>query len=102
MGLKFTWSPAKAKRNLTKHRVSFDAAKLAFADPHLVIVDDCEDEFGEMRYHAIGYGGNPNLLLTVVFADRSTDEEEILHIISARKAEDYEQKTYARSFTEGD
>ena len=49
MGLKFTWSPAKAKRNLAKHRISFEVAKLVFADPHLVIIDDCDDEFGEMR-----------------------------------------------------
>jgi uncharacterized DUF497 family protein len=34
-------------------------------------------------------------LLFVVFADRSNKDTEILHIISARKAERYEQKIYA-------
>ena len=30
--------------------------------------------------------------------DRSVDDEEILHIISARKAEAYEQATYSDQF----
>jgi uncharacterized DUF497 family protein len=72
-----------------------------FADPHVIIVEDCEDERGEMRYHAIGYA-DARLLLVVVFADRSEHDEEIIHIISVRKAEDHEEKTYARQFTEGD
>jgi uncharacterized DUF497 family protein len=50
-----------------------------FADPYLIVVEDCEDERGEMRYHAIGYGEKPQVLLTVAFVDRSTDEQEIIH-----------------------
>jgi len=38
------------------------------------------------------------LLLLVVFVDRSDEEQEIIHIISARKAEEYEQRTYASQF----
>jgi len=33
--------------------------------------------------------------------DRSVDDEEILHIISARKAEAYEQATYSDQFYKG-
>ena len=53
----------------------------------------------KMRYHAIGYAG-PELLLLVVFVERSEDDREIIHIISARKGEEYEQRTYARQFQE--
>jgi uncharacterized DUF497 family protein len=83
--VEFSWNPEKARRNLAKHGISFDIAKEVFADPHVVIVEDCEDERGEMRYHAIGYA-NAHLLLVVVFVDRSGDDEEIIHIISVRKA----------------
>ncbi len=99
--MKFSWSPEKAKRNRAKHGTSFDTARRVFDDPHLMVSEDCVDEFGEMRYHAIGYAGT-HLLLVVVFVDQTEEDEEIIHIVSARKAESYENKTYARQFTQGD
>jgi hypothetical protein len=97
MDIEFTWRPAKAKANLSKHKISFETAKQVFSDPHLIVVEDCEDDRGELRYHAIGYAGS-ELLLLVVFVDHSDEEREIIHIISARKAEEYEQRTYAIQF----
>lgn len=97
MDVRFTWQPEKAKRNLAKHKISFETAKQAFSDPHLLIVEDCEDEHGELRYHAIGRAG-ADILLVVVFVDRSDDGEEVIHIISARKAQAYEESTYADQF----
>lgn len=96
MQIKFTWSPTKAKRNSAKHHISFAAAKQVFFDPHLIVVEDCEID-GGLRYHAIGYA-HSQLLLAVVFLDRSTDDQEIIHIISARKAEAYEEQTYSDQF----
>jgi uncharacterized DUF497 family protein len=96
LDIEFTWRPEKAKRNLAKHKISFEQAQHVFADPYLIIAEDCEIE-GEVRYHAIGYAAAQHLL-AVVFVDHSDDEREVIHIISARKAEDYEQKTYARQF----
>jgi len=100
MDIRFTWDPKKAKRNLAKHGVSFETGSEVFADPYVILVEDRIDEYGEQRYHAIGRAGSQVLLL-VVYVDRSSDEEEVLHIISARKGEDYEQRTYARQFQEG-
>jgi uncharacterized DUF497 family protein len=96
MGIKFTWRPEKAKRNLKKHGVSFETAKEVFSDPHVVITEDCETD-SETRYHAIGFAGG-EILLLVVYVDNSNDEQEILHIVSARKADIYEQTTYADQF----
>ena len=59
MDLRFTWDPAKARRNLARHGVSFEAATQAFLDPHLILIEDREDELGEMRYHAIGFAPIP-------------------------------------------
>ncbi|MGH9343148.1 MAG: BrnT family toxin [Terriglobia bacterium] len=97
MDIRFTWSEAKAKRNLAKHGVNFETARQVFFDPHLLVLEDCEDSSGEMRYQAVGFAG-AQLLLLVVFADRSTEEQETIRIISARKANDYEQNAYSDQF----
>lgn len=69
-------------------------AREVFADPNLIVTENYrfEDE-GEQRYLAVGMTCNL-MLVVVVFADRSEPEVEIIHIISARKAEDYEQSIY--------
>jgi len=68
--MKFSWDPEKARRNLAKHGISFEVATLVFADPHLMAIEDREDELGEMRYHAVGDAGGHRLLVAV-FVDRS-------------------------------
>ena len=98
MEIEFTWRPQKAKSNLKKHGISFNTAKQVFADPFRLILDDCEDDTGELRLHAIGLAGG-ELLLIVVFVDRSEDEQEIVHIISARKANAYEKQLYSKQFS---
>lgn len=95
--MKFSWDPAKARRNLAKHGISFETATRVFAEPHVIIIEDCEDAFGEMRYHAIGYAAT-HLLLLVVFVIRQERDREIYHIISARKAVEYEISAYADQF----
>ncbi len=95
--MEFSWDAAKARRNLAKHGIDFNAARDVFADPQLLIAEDCEDEHGEMRYHAIGYAV-PHLLLVVVPIDRSSGNRERVHIISARKAVAYEESAYSDQF----
>jgi uncharacterized protein len=99
MEIEFTWDGEKAKSNLAKHGVSFETAKQAFGDPHLIVVEDREAE-DEIRCHAIGRT-EIGLLLLVVFVDRSEEDREVIRIISARKAAKYEQRTYTCQFEEG-
>jgi uncharacterized DUF497 family protein len=97
--IEFTWDPNKADANLAKHGVSFEAAKQIFFDPFVIVLEDREAD-GEIRYHAVGRGiGGP--LLVTVFADRSSENVEVIRIISAREAERYEQRAYTRQFEEG-
>ena len=70
-----------------------------FFDPYLIVVED-RDADGEIRYHAIGHGTAGPVLVTV-FEDRSSDDVEVIRIISAREAERYEQRAYTRQFEEG-
>ena len=97
MAIRFTWDPKKAKRNLRRHKIAFEVAQNAFFDPHIIIVEDLDYE-GENRFHAIGFC-TEKLLVVVVFIDLSeTEADEVIHIISARKAESDEELTYADQF----
>ena len=86
METRFTWDPAKARKNLRVHGISFEAAQEVFNDPNHVAKENyfIEDQ-GEQRYGVIGLTANVVLLL-VVFVDRSEGNVEIVRIISARKA----------------
>jgi uncharacterized DUF497 family protein len=65
-----------------------------FSDPNQVTIENyfIEDR-GEQRYGIIGLTLDLVLLL-VVFVDRTEADIEIIHIVSARKAEEYEVKIY--------
>ena len=71
----------------------FETGAQVFDDPFVLIVEDREDENGEMRYHAIGRAHSQTLLV-IVHVDRSTDEQTKIRIISAR-AEDNEESAYS-------
>jgi uncharacterized DUF497 family protein len=97
MAARFIWNPAKARKNQRVHGISFETAQEFFDDPNPVAADNyfMESE-GEQRYQVIGMTRNLMLLL-VVFVDRDRDAATI-HIISARKAVDYEASIYEDQF----
>jgi uncharacterized DUF497 family protein len=98
MVARFTWDPAKAEKNRRVHGVSFEKAKEVFDDPHHVAADNYFIETdGQQRYQIIGMTRNLVLLL-VVFVDRSQPDTEVIHLISARKAVDYEESIYKDQF----
>jgi uncharacterized DUF497 family protein len=81
---RFTWNPRKAKRNLRDHKISFEAARDVFYDPHAIFIEDCETAGGEMRYHAIGYAAG-QFLAVVVYIDLSKGDEERLHYLGPQR-----------------
>src|ERR1035437_5824627 len=96
--MRCTWNLEKADRNVRIHGVSFDMAAKIFQDPNHIVTDNYFiEEEGEQRYKAIGTSGGLALLL-VVFVDRSGPEDEVIHIISARKATAYEKSAYKDQF----
>ena len=88
----FEWDEAKAKTNERKHGVHFDDAILVFADPFAITEQD-RIEGGELRWQTIGLAGGVVLLL-VAHTVRDEDEDEIIRIISARKATPRERRFY--------
>ncbi len=84
----------KAEANWRKHKISFQQAQAAFNDPHgLDEVDDRED-YGEERFNLTGMADNRLIVVTYTQRLDDTSGEEIIWIISARKAERREAKKY--------
>ena len=87
--MRFEWNPDKAKRNLILHKVSFEEAIESFFDPNAL--DDFDELHSEQetRYNLIGMSSRR--LLFVVYSEPA---EEIVRIISARKADRKHEKIY--------
>jgi uncharacterized protein len=93
---RFEWRPAKAASNLRKHRVSFETAIRAFADPFAVVEQD-RIENGERRWQTLGFVDGRLLLLVAHTVRNDEDGAEVIRIISARCAEPKERKRYEQN-----
>jgi uncharacterized protein len=89
----FEWDEGKARANLAKHGVSFEAARLVFDDLFAIERVDSGSEPIEVRYVITAMANG--VLLTVVYTERG----DRIRIISARKATKHEQEEYYRSQT---
>jgi len=90
--IRFEWDEAKDRMNRRKHRISFETAKLVFADPfHMSRHDRIERD--EDRWQTIGRLGEGAIVL-VAHALRFEGETEVIRIISARKANKKERGVY--------
>ena len=90
--MRIEWDEAKNRSNIRKHGVSFETAQLVFDDPHHLSVQDREVG-GEERWQTVGLVGGAVLLL-VAHAWREEERDEIVRIISARKATPRERQHY--------
>ncbi len=89
--IKFSWDEKKAKKNLLKHKVSFEEAKTVFGDENARLIDDPDHSEDEDRFILIGLSFSLKML-TVVHCYR--DDENSIRIISARKSTKNEEKQY--------
>lgn len=88
--LTFEWDIRKAAWNHARHRVSFDEALTAFADPLGRFLDDISHSVTEERFILLGRS-SAGTLLAVMFTDRGADR---IRIISARQATRRERRQY--------
>ena len=84
----FEWDDAKAASNLARHRVSFEAAKLAFEDPFALVRDDFREDYGEDRWTITGMAAGRLLFVAYTMRESRT------RIIMARFAEPFERRLY--------
>ena len=84
--MEFEWDDQKAKSNLQKYGIDFRDAIAAFFDPYRIETE--EETSHEERYRVIGAAHGR--VLFVVYTWR----EDVIRIISARKATYHEREQY--------
>jgi len=85
----YEWDQAKNKENLSRHGLSFEDAELVFSGP-CVTFEDTRYDYGEERFITLG------MLEGRVVVIAHTMRGESTRIISMRKANSREQKTYQK------
>jgi uncharacterized protein len=92
----FEWDEAKAKSNRQKHGIDFDDAIEVFYDPRAVVERDRVVE-GELRWQTIGKVGNV-VVIQVAHTVDQRELDEVIRIISARRATRKERKRYEQNY----
>jgi uncharacterized protein len=93
--IRFEWDARKDAINRKKHGIDFETAKLVFDDPFCVTFIERESG-GEERWHAIG-SIEGIIVIVVVHTYREDGSEEVIRIISARRATQHERMLYAKA-----
>ncbi len=89
--IQFHWDQSKNIANIKKHKISFEEAKSVFFDENARLIPDPEHSVDEERFIILGISSKLRLLI-VVHTYKGNDE--IIRIISARKATKSESKYY--------
>ena len=84
----FEWDEEKAAANVAKHGIRFDYAARVFLDPYRLEMPDEREDYQEVRFKTIGMV--ENRALVVIYTMRHGN----IRLISARRAERYEQRQY--------
>lgn len=91
--MKFEWDEAKRRLNLRRHGIDFVGIEQAFAGATLTILDD-RFEYGEERFVTFA------VLEGRVVAIVHTETEEVIRIISVRKATKHEEGSYFKEIAD--
>ena len=96
--MRYEWDERKNRENLRKHGISFEIAALVFEDENRLILLDRVDETGEQRWHALGAVSIESEIAMIVLVAHVYREdrngEEIIRIISARRANKHDVRRY--------
>ena len=84
----FEWDDRKAAQNVVKHGVPFEYAVRAFLDPHRLDREDTRRDYSEERWLTLGK------IEGRLFAVAHTPRGTFTRLISARKANEREQRKY--------
>jgi uncharacterized DUF497 family protein len=87
--MEFEWDEDKRRANLQKHKLDFADAHRAFTEDAFVVVDDRED-YDEDRYILLGLMRERIVVITF------TVRNDIVRIVSMRRANKREQKDYVQ------
>lgn len=91
--MRFTWDPAKNRKNIAKHGIALADAARIFDGPTVEQADDRFD-YGEDRFYAIGLVDG--IEITVIYSDRGAGERRL---IAAWRATPRERRAYWDALT---
>ena len=94
--MRYEWDKNKNDSNLEKHGLSFETASLVFNDPNALSIPD-RIENGEERWQTIGMIENIVIVMVAHTIKLEMDSQEIIRIISARKATRAERQEYEQA-----
>ncbi len=89
--IKFSWNESKNSSNQKKHGLSFEEAKTVFYDDNARLILDQAHSEEENRFILLGLSSQLKIL---VVCHCYRENEQIIRIISARKATKTETKQY--------
>ena len=92
--VRFEWDEGKNVRNQSKHGVSFDEALTVFYDENALLRSDPDHSDDEDRFILLGLSMS---LRTLVVCHCYRERDEVIRIISARKAHRAERADYAKA-----
>ena len=87
----FVWDQNKNLANLRKHKISFEEARTVFFDENARLIPDPDHSISEERFIILGITNKLRLLLVV---HTYKEDDNIIRIISARKATKTETEYY--------
>ena len=91
--MQFDWDKNKAAANQKKHGVSFEEAQTAFDDHNALLIPDPDHFDEEVRFVLLGLSATLKML---VVCHCYREKDELIRIISARKATKKETATYEK------
>jgi uncharacterized DUF497 family protein len=87
--VRFSWNRNKAAANRRKHGVTFEEATGVFLDPDRI--EGYDNRHDEPRWIVIGVADTVLLVVAYAVLDQ---ENEVIRLISARRADAQERRTY--------
>jgi len=89
--LRCEWDPAKDAANQRKHGIAFAEAETVFSDEQALLLNDPDHSDTEQRFILLGLSATLRILV-VVHCYR--EEDDVIRLISARKATRSERAQY--------
>jgi uncharacterized protein len=94
--LRFEWDARKDAQNRKRHGVSFDEARTVFHDEHALLIADPDHSAEEERFVLLGLS---SVLRTLVVCHCYRSADDVIRMISARKANRHERDEYEQGRT---
>jgi len=89
--IRFEWDERKNQENKRKHKVSFEEAQTVFLDENAIRFFDPDHSRDEDRFIMLGMSFT---LRVLVVCHCYREDDDVMRIISARKADKREQADY--------